>query len=425
MVARSRLEVLQSRGEYSVLYDGPLEDAAFTVTGGEFELRVQFTGAPGDTLRQVVLSDGTELPLGYPLLPDAIADRLQGDFFSGNSFLLRVQFDRDAWSIFTRRPLFGYGLGSTDNLYPAIQPFYYTSRYAYNHLLQVMADMGLVGLAAFLTFLGGVLWVLVRRLRREGDPLAAMLLACWVMMNTHSLMEINFSLQAYQCLAFLLLLLPVVLYGEPVSEKAAKTGTAAVCCTVWLYLAVFGGLLELRQRVQHASASLRAASMEQLMSALDGYARQDVFDPAPYQLEYVATALQDNSGQYSGKMLEYVEKIRSSGNYPANFGLLEYYYLPAGDFQGLFACSRECLAQRRSYADVWNGQVEFYRTKVLPAAGEARMAEFTEGVQAFRALLEETNRNRMERIVLTEENRAFVDAVCGGSSYASLMGQGR
>lgn len=425
VVARSRLEVLQSRGEYSVLYDGPLEDAAFTVTGGEFELRVQFTGAPGDTLRQVVLSDGTELPLGYPLLPDAIADRLQGDFFSGNSFLLRVQFDRDAWSIFTRRPLFGYGLGSTDNLYPAIQPFYYTSRYAHNHLLQVMADMGLVGLAAFLTFLGGVLWVLVRRLRREGDPLAAMLLACWVMMNTHSLMEINFSLQAYQCLAFLLLLLPVVLYGEPVSEKAAKTGTAAVCCTVWLYLAVFGGLLELRQRVQHASASLRAASMEQLMSALDGYARQDVFDPAPYQLEYVATALQDNSGQYSGKMLEYVEKIRSSGNYPANFGLLEYYYLPAGDFQGLFACSRECLAQRRSYADVWNGQVEFYRTKVLPAAGEARMAEFTEGVQAFRALLEETNRNRMERIVLTEENRAFVDAVCGGSSYASLMGQGR
>ncbi len=425
VVARSRLEVLQSRGEYSVLYDGPLEDAAFTVTGGEFELRVQFTGAPGDTLRQVVLSDGTELPLGYPLLPDAIADRLQGDFFSGNSFLLRVQFDRDAWSIFTRRPLFGYGLGSTDNLYPAIQPFYYTSRYAHNHLLQVMADMGLVGLAAFLTFLGGVLWVLLRRLRREGDPLAAMLLACWVMMNTHSLMEINFSLQAYQCLAFLLLLLPVVLYGEPVSEKAAKTGTAAVCCTVWLYLAVFGGLLELRQRVQHASASLRAASMEQLMSALDGYARQDVFDPAPYQLEYVATALQDNSGQYSGKMLEYVEKIRSSGNYPANFGLLEYYYLPAGDFQGLFACSRECLAQRRSYADVWNGQVEFYRTKVLPAAGEARMAEFTEGVQAFRALLEETNRNRMERIVLTEENRAFVDAVCGGSSYASLMGQGR
>ena len=67
----------------------------------------------------------------------------------------------------------------------------------------------------------------------------------------------------------------------------------------------------------------------------------------------------------------------------------------------------------------------FDRTKVLPAAGEARMAEFTEGVQAFRALLEETNRNRMERIVLTEENRAFVDAVCGGSSYASLMGQGR
>lgn len=424
VVARSRLEVLQSRGQYSVLYYGPLEDAAFTVTGEEFELTVHLAGAPGDTLRQVVFSDGTELPLGYPLLPDAIADRLQGDFFSGNSFLLRVQFDKDAWTVFAKSPLFGHGLGATDNLYPAIQPFYYTSRYAHNHLLQVMTDMGLVGLAAFLTFLGGILWVLVRRLRQERDPLAAMLLACWVMMNTHSLMEINFSVQAYQCLAFVLLLLPAALYGEPLSEKAARMGGAAVCGAVWLYLAVFGGLLGLRQSVRRESATLRAGSMDQLLSALDSYARRDVFDPAPYQLEYAATALQDDSGQYSGKMLEYVEKIRSSGNYPANSGLLEYYYLPTGDFQGLFACSRECLMQRRSYTEIWNGQVEFYRTKVLPAAGEAHMAEFTEGVRAFRDLLEETNRDRMEQIVLTEENQAFVDAVCGGGSYASLTGQG-
>lgn len=423
VIARSRLEVLQSRGRYTALYSGFLDGLSFTVTGEEYELTIQLSGEPGCEVRRVVFSDGTELRLGYPLLPESLANRLQGNFFAGNSFLLRLQFDKDAWRIFCQSPLIGRGLGSTDNLYPAVQPFYYTSRYAHNHILQIMANMGLAGLAAFLTFIGGVLWLLVKALRKERDPLAAMLLACWVMMNTHSLMEINFSLQAYQCAAYVLLLAPVILYGEPLSEKGAKSGGAAVCAAAWLYLAAFGGLMGLRQSVQRSSDTLRATSMDQLLNALDGYAKKDVFDPAPYQLEYAATALQEGSGRYDVKMLAYVEKLRTSGSYPGCSGLLEYYYLPAGDFRGLFACSRECLLQRASYEEIWNGQAEFYRTEVLPAAGEENMAEFTEGVLAFQALLTETNQGRMEEIVLTEENQAFISAVCGGASYGELTGR--
>ena len=152
------------------------------------------------------------------------------------------------------------------------------------------------------------------------------------------------------------------------------------------------------------------------MSALDSYAKRDVFDPAPYQLEYVATAVEDSSGQYDVKMLEYVEKIRSSGNYPSCSGLPRYYYLPTGDFKGLFECSRECLLQRASYVDVWNGQAEFYREQVLPAAGEAHIDEFAEGVLAFQALLEEVNQSHLVELDLTEENRAFVDLVVSGTN---------
>ena len=179
---------------------------------------------------------------------------------------------------------------------------------------------------------------------------------------------------------------------------------------------MFGGLLGLRQTVQRESKMLRASSMDELMSALDSYAKRDVFDPAPYQLEYVATAVEDSSGQYDVKMLEYVEKIRSSGNYPSCSGLPRYYYLPTGDFKGLFECSRECLLQRASYVDVWNGQAEFYREQVLPAAGEAHIDEFAEGVLAFQALLEEVNQSHLVELDLTEENRAFVDLVVSGTN---------
>lgn len=409
------------------LYNGPVREALFTVPEETVRVFFRFSGSAGSVIHSVTLSNGVQLPLTYKVLPESLVTRLQENIFFDNSFLLRAQFDKDAWELIKQKPVLGYGIGATDNLYPTIQPFYYTSRYVHNHLLQAMTDMGLFGLIPFLAFLGGVFWLLLRRLWK-GDALAAVLMACWVMMNSHSLMEINFSVQAYQCFAFPFLLLPVILYAEPLTEKAARLGGIGVCMGLWLYLAVFGGLLGVRQTVRRESDMLRAGSMEELMTALESYARRDVFDPAPYQLEYVAAAVQDQSGEYHLKMLEYVEKIRKSENYPACSGLPEHYYLAMGDFEGLFACSRACLAQRMSYASVWNGQMDFYRTKVLPAAGEEHMGEFVAGVLAFRSYLDEVNsRGRFEEILLSETNRTFVETVVSardaGTSDAELYRQ--
>lgn len=418
----SRAETLMS--ERTTLYNGLIADAVFTVPEDSERVYFQISAEDGDIMQSLTLSDGTELPLDYRLLPESVAGRLQRGILTDNSYLLRVQFMEDAWKLFLRAPIFGHGLGATDNLYPAIQPFYYTSRYVHNHVLQIMTDQGLVGAVPFLAFLLGSLWLLVKRLRAEQDALAAVLLACWAMMNGHSLMEINFSLPCYQAYGFVLLLLPVVLYGEPLRKGAVKLGGAAVCAVFWVYLAVFGGLMGLRQSVRHESDTLRATSLEQLLNALDSYAKRDVFDPDPYRLEYVNTALEDSSGLSGGKMLQYVEKMRRSGNYPACAGLLEYYYLPAGDFNGLFECSRECLLQRASYAEIWSGQAAFYRDRVLPAAGAANVDTVVEGVLAFRDLLAEVNgqEDRIEEIVLTEEDQAFVDLVSSAAS-SGLSGE--
>lgn len=420
--SRSETEALMNR--YSVLYNGPVDDAAFTVPENAQRVFFQFHGSEGDVIRSVTISDSAELVTAYKLLPEAITHRLQDPISQSYSYLVRVQYMKDAWGLFKQRPLLGNGLGATDNLYPAIQPFHYDSRYVHNHILQVLADQGLVGAIPFLIFLGGILCLLVNRLRTEQDSLIAVLLACWVMLNSHSLMEINFSLPCYQVFGFVLLLLPVVLYGEPLRKGGLKLGGVALCAGFWVYLAVFGGLMELRQSVRHASDTLRASSVEELLSALDSYARRDVFDPDPYRLEYVNTALEDTSGLSGEKMLQYVEKMRKSGNYPACAGLLEYYYLPVGDFNGLFECSRECLLQRASYAKVWNGQAAFYRDEVLPAAGEANVGIIAEGVLAFQDLLEEVNgqTGRVEEIVLTEANQSFVDLVSSGVS-SGLTGE--
>lgn len=397
----------------TVLYEGPLSETAFDVAE-EGEVSFTFFGAEGKQLRRLTLSDGTEIPTSYPLLPEFLVDRLQNGLFSGSSFTQRVQYDKDAWAIFLRSPLWGHGLGATEHLFPAVQPYYYTTLYAHNHLLQVMDESGLLGLAAFLALLGGVGWLLLRRWRR--DSLAAALLACWVMINTHSLMEINFSVRAFQCTAMLLLVLPVLAWGEPLPEKYVKRGGPVLCGFFCLYLAVFGGLLGLRRTVQRQIGTLVPDDVDKVMSTLENAVTMDVFYDATYRMDYVTNAVVLPNAYYEDNVQKYVKSLRSDGTYYACSGLARNYYMPRGDFVQLFVCSREGIAQRAADVRVWNEQADFYRNEVLYMAGPDHMAEFAEGVQAFQSYLEEFNAERIGKITLSQENQAFLELTASGAA---------
>ncbi len=194
-------------------YSGPLSEASFTVPEGITRVLFQFRGPEGTQIRSLSLSDGTKIPTSYTLLPENLVSRFQKNLFQDRSFLLRVQYLKDGWTLFTQSPLTGHGLGATEGLLTSVQPFFYQSLYLHNHILQVMDETGLLGLAAFLALMLGAAWLLVRRLRTQQDGMAAVLLACWVMMNLHGLMEISFSVRMFQCAAFFLVLMSVVSCG--------------------------------------------------------------------------------------------------------------------------------------------------------------------------------------------------------------------
>ncbi len=409
--SQSEMDMLRRTVNATTLYDGPLEDASFTVTGEEFRLSIQFWGEQGDVLREVVLSDGTGIPLGHPLLPSFVANRLQDDLLTSNSFLQRLQFFKDGWTLFTQSPLTGHGLGSTEGLLTSVQSYYYESKYVHNHVLQIMDDMGLAGLAGFLALAGGALWLLLKNLRSDSGPLAAMLLACWVMMNGHSLMEINFSVRAYLCAALVFLLLPVVVYGEPLRVKAARAGSVALAVLLWAALAVSGALLESHRMVLREMQSFSTDSASTFMETTQKWISKDWLDHEQNQLNYVGNAVRLNSAWYNGPMRKYVEELRASGTYTACSGLARYYYLPKGQLEELFACSREGIAQEASTADAWNLQLKFYRTEVLPAIAPEDISVFVDGVLAAKAYLESYSEGRLEEIELTEENQGFLDTV--------------
>lgn len=416
------------QGQYETLYDSISGETGFTVPEDLVMARWLLYAPEGTVVECIELSDGQRFQLGYPLLPGFIADRLlQG---MGNSFTLRVEFDKDAWKIFSTAPIFGRGLGSTENVTRSVQSFQYESKYAHNHLLQTMADTGLVGTVFALAFVLGAAWLCLQAVRKEKDGLAAALLAAWVMMNLHSLMEINFSVRGFRCFAYVLLVLPVLLYARPLlagetakARKQMKTVGILVTVLYALYLAVFGGLLESARMTDRKAENFQTSDVYEYLDFLRGCVRGNVFDHDSYQRSYVANAVQLNDRAYNGDMLKYVKRLRSSATYENDSALARYYYLPRQEWDELFTCSLEGIHQVRSSPDGWNLQMDFYREEVLPAMGADNMPAFVDGVLALGDALDAMNaEGRLEPVALNETNQSFM-ALCRSVKNQDLSGQ--
>lgn len=416
------------RDQYETLYDSISGETEFTVPEDLVMTRWLLYAPAGTVIECVELSDGQRFQLGYPLLPTFIADRLL--LGMGSSFDLRAEYDKDAWKIFSTAPLLGRGLGSTENLGRSVQSFQYESKYAHNHLLQTMADTGLVGTVFALAFVLGAAWLCLQAVRKEKDSLAAALLAAWVMMNLHSLMEINFSVRGFRCFAYVLLVLPVLLYARPLlagetakARKQMKTVGILVTVGYALYLAVFGGLLESARMTDRKAEQFQTSDVYEYLDFLRGCVRGNVFDHDSYQRSYVANAVQLNDRAYNGDMLKYVKQLRSSAIYENDSALARYYYLPRQEWDELFTCSLEGIHQVRSSPDGWNYQMDFYREEVLPAMGADNVSAFVDGVLALGDALDAMNaEGRLEPVALNETNQSFM-ALCRSVKEQGISGQ--
>lgn len=414
--------------QYETLYDSISGETEFTVPEDLVKTRWLLHAPAGTVIEYIELSDGQRFQLGHPLLPAFIADRLL--LGMGSSYVLRVEFDKDAWKIFSTAPLLGRGLGSTENLTRSVQSFQYESKYAHNHLLQTMADTGLVGTVFALCFVLGSAWLCLQAVRKEKDSLAAALLAAWVMMNLHSLMEINFSVRGFKCIAYVLLALPVLLYAKPLlagetakARKQAKTIGILVVVLYALYLAVFGGLLERARMTDRKAERFETSDVYEYLDFLRGCVRGDVFDHDTYQRSYVANAVQLDDHAYNGDMMKYVKQLRASGTYENDSALARYYYLPRQEWSELFDCSLEGIHQVRSSPDGWNLQMDFYREEVLPAMGADNVSAFVDGVLSLGDALDAMNaEGRLEPVELNDENQTFL-TLCRSVKDQDLSGQ--
>lgn len=407
-------------------YNGPLEEASFTVPEDVGHVLMQFRGPAGLELWQVSLSDGTEIPMAYTLLPDNIANRLQKNIFEDSSFLLRLQYDIDGWTLFKESPLAGHGLGATEGLLTSVQPFFYESLYLHNHLLQVMDETGLLGLAAFLAFILGTAVLLVRQLRKARTPLAAMLLACLVMMNLHGLMEISFSVQMFQCAAFFLLLLPTVCYGTYTEGRKRRAAgiVVLVVSDLWLVISVAllgGSLLAQKEYRELDAAGMTTGSFIETLERLD---RMDAYNDQSYKVNLMGNALQAGGISNEGTAARCARELRETGEFDSCYYVAAYYYLPLGQLENFFDVLQEGLLQERSNSEAWNSAMNLC-IQAFSQIDPAEADTFAEGVRGIGEAMDRANAYLLVSVALTEENAALLncartEALDGEGVYAAI-----
>ena len=418
---------------WEVLYEGDGEDVSFTMPEDGI-VSVSVRGAAGTELRRLALSDGTEFKLDYKFLPASIEGRMQDSLLTGESFSLRMQYDIDAVKIWLTSPIVGRGIASTEELYSTVQPFHYESKYAHNQILQVMCDTGLLGLVGYVAFMGGLLWVLLRAVRKQKDELAAVFVVLWVLINVHSLMEINFNLRVFQCFTYTLLMLPTILFAQPLfagefktTERKNRTAGTVLLVGLTLYVAVFGTLVALHRWADKDAETFETTSYESFLDRMNLYVKLDVYSREETITEFLPVVLaNDRTGRYVNYVQQYVQKLERMGTYSSLTTAADQYYLPVGRFDDVFRCTMKGLEHEASTKDAWDLEFGYFRDTVLPTMGPENLDYFIGKMMEMIAQFDGVNDRLLDGIELEEDNAAFVELLreaASGSSeaYAQLL----
>ena len=402
----------------TVLYEGSLSEARFTVP--EDSKVVWFVLSGDGVLNAVTLSDGTELPLGYKLLPGFAANRLQG-LKANQNFIQRLVFFQDGLKLWKQSPVIGWGIGGVEGQLTAVQSFYYESKYIHNQFIQIMVEAGILGLASFLGLLGSAIWMLLRR-KEEDDPLLAMLAACVTMMTAHSLTEVVWSTQMYQVMVYVIFAMIIVRCGSGDEKKPAMTGRAAAV-VLWAVVLVFTTL----QGTSLAAAKMFADAQTDedltrttLVEKLDKLAAMEFYDDSPYLINAMANGIQADSILIQSIATKSAQALMATEEFDSCYHVAAYYYLPLRNFDGFFEITRVGLVQEASNPDAWDSIANLYAQACQSLTPE-ELEEFLPGVAQFQARLNEFNASgRMEQIQLTAENQAFLDCA---ASLSGVDGQ--
>lgn len=393
----------------TILYDGPASGADFTVPEDSLVVYFNFRTQTENRLEAASYRGAAgerSLKLGYKLLPNFIANRLQGLFANENA-IQRTVFFADGLKLFLRSPVFGLGMGAFENGICSVQSFYYETKYAHNHYIQMLVETGAVGLVLFLAVLGlsaAALWI--GRRKENASPLTAALGSALVFMAGHASVEVVFSSCYYLPMALGVFALISLCCGDALPLlpdcKKARTWTA------WAIAALLAAYTVLLCLNMHARSLADNDAPSDPFRVLKTAATLDRFEWADYMLSYVVsywygmdnlegeTAVQEQAEQYAQRLAQV-----NSNSVPIY--LAEYYFVTERPTQA-FAMLEKYASYVSSNPYTWESAFQ------LVQAYAQDTPEFREGTARIYQMLSDWNTQHMGTISLDEQTMAFVQS---------------
>lgn len=381
------------------LYRGEAKDAVFTVP--EDSLVVHITTSSRQDVHLYEFSYSGEsgnvsLPLRYRLLPSFIANRLQNLRVNDN-LILRLVYFGDGLQLFRRSPIIGLGMGSFENAVKSVQSFYYETKYAHNHYIQVMAETGIVGLLVFLGLFGVSFWALLRGRKAENaDPLIPALSAALVFMMLHGFWEIVFSSYAYLPFAFGVFTIINVTCGSSLPQVGKRVRTVLLPVML-LWIVIYTVLLG--QNIQAAKLVREERSMDSLVKAVE----MDRFEWADYALSYVYSAGNPDAGAttryHADRFAEHLSKV-DSNTIPI---YLAEYYFQTDRLEPAFQMIDKYINYIASDEEGWQ------RAFTLMENYSQNTDEYRKQVLYIADMMDTWNAEHMGTLTLSAESQAFIN----------------
>lgn len=338
----------------TTIYSGPADGAVVEVPEDSIVVYANFSADASVTLERVAMEGNggaVEFPLGYKLLPEFIANRMQGLWANQNA-IQRVVFFEDGMKLFQRSPVIGLGMGAFENGIVSVQSFYYETKYAHNHYIESLAETGVVGLLLFVGVLVTALIAVIKSRRKpeeESNTLTAALGGALVFMASHAAVEVVFSSYAYLPFAFGVLGLIALCCGQtmPLSfvKEGVRKGVSWVLAVLILAYAVLLG------------CNLYARSMferQQSFASLEQAIALDRFEWADYALSYVISYMQMEapSQEIQSNAANYAARLQEVDSNTIPLYLAQYYFIQ-GDTEQAFAMLNKYTDYVAADPDTW------------------------------------------------------------------------
>lgn len=386
----------------TVLYSGELSQGTFTVPEDSLVVYLRFNAAEDVTIARVTCAgvESEDVPLGYKLLPNFIANRLQGLFANQNA-IQRTVFFEDGLKLFARNPILGSGLGCFENGIKSVQSFFYETKYAHNHYIQMLAETGLIGLLLFMGVLivsAIALWGELRK-KEKANPLAPALAAALIFIAGHAIVEVDLSVHPYLPLAYAVFALINLTCGGSIAPKwfAVPQKNGVLVVSAGLICVYACCLFSNMSAVQMVKTSPTFENMKRA-------AEMDPFEDNDHKISYLYNsysvpedyAVQDQTR----KFVEELSK-EDSNTVPI---LLADYYFKNGEMEKGFAMVEKYVRYVSSDQDAWNQAyqvlIAYYEDTDLYREGFTRIAQF----------MNEWNEGNLGHITIDETTKLFYDA---------------